>query len=112
MLTQFFGEIWRRGLVVVATSNRRPSELYEGGTNRGYFLPFVDALEKFCVVHRLGGGGGGGDFDAAPDDGNNTKNGVEEEEEGEGEEESRDYRRIRSGVDDPGGTKSAAITSI
>ena len=101
MLTQFFGEIWRRGVVVVATSNRRPSELYEGGTNRGYFLPFVDALEKYCVVHRLGGGGGGGDFDAAPDDGNSTKNGVEEEE----EEESRDYRRIRSGVDDPGRDK-------
>ena len=101
ILSQFFGKLWRRGVVVMATSNCRPRELYEGGLNRGYFLPFVDALEKYCVVHRLGGGGGGGDFDAAPDDGNNTKNGVEEEE----EEESRDYRRIRSGVDDPGRDK-------
>ena len=95
ILTQFFGEIWRRGVVVVATSNRHPSKLYEGGVNRGYFLPFVDMLEKYCVVHHLGGGG---DFDASSDDGNNTKNGVEEE-------ESRDYRRIRSGVDDPGRDK-------
>jgi protein AFG1 len=31
ILTQFFGEIWRRGVVVVTTSNSHPSKLYEGG---------------------------------------------------------------------------------
>ena len=32
ILTQFFGEIWRRGVVVVVTtSNSHPSKLYEGG---------------------------------------------------------------------------------
>ena len=31
ILSQFFGELWRRGVVVVATSNRHPMELYEGG---------------------------------------------------------------------------------
>ena len=46
MLSQFFGELWRQGVVVVATSNRPPWNLYEGGLNCGYFLPFV--------VHHLG----------------------------------------------------------
>ena len=46
MLSQFFGELWRQGVVVVATSNRPPRNLYEGRLNRGYFLPFV--------VHHLG----------------------------------------------------------
>ena len=86
ILAQFFGEAWRRGVVVVATSNRHPRKLYEGGLNRGYFLPFIDMLEKYCVVHHLGD-------DGAPD--GNTKNG----------EEMRDYRRIRSGVDAPGRDK-------
>jgi protein AFG1 len=79
ILTQFFGELWRRGVVVVATSNRHPQKLYEGGLNRGYFLPFIDMLQKYCVVHHLG-----------DDDGPTNVNG------------EKDYRRIRSGVDEPG----------
>ncbi len=31
ILTRFFGEIWRRGVVVATTSNGHPSKLYEGG---------------------------------------------------------------------------------
>lgn len=77
ILTQFFNELWKRGVVVVATSNRHPETLYEGGLNRGYFLPFIDLLQKYCVVHRLG-------------------------EASDKEEEAKDYRRIRSGVDIPG----------
>ena len=30
------------------SSNRRPSELYEGGINRFLFLPFVDLLRERC----------------------------------------------------------------
>ncbi|KAL3779095.1 hypothetical protein ACHAW5_002341 [Stephanodiscus triporus] len=78
ILAQFFGELWRRGVVVVATSNRHPQKLYEGGLNRGYFLPFIDMLQKYCVVHHLG------------DDGPTNANG------------GKDYRRIRSGVDEQG----------
>ncbi|KAL7528574.1 hypothetical protein ACHAWF_002612 [Thalassiosira exigua] len=86
ILSQFFGELWRRGVVVVATSNRPPRDLYEGGLNRGYFLPFLDLLEKYCVVHRLG----------------------DDRREGRGDEPgggATDYRRIRLGVDAHGSDK-------
>eukprot|EP00978_Attheya_sp_CCMP212_P027456 scaffold91942_cov52-Attheya_sp.AAC.1 len=41
------------GTVMVATSNRPPSSLYEGGINRSYFLPFIDLLQKQCIVHKI-----------------------------------------------------------
>lgn len=53
ILTQLFGEMWARGVVVVATSNRPPGDLYEGGINRGYFLAFIDMLRRHCIVHEF-----------------------------------------------------------
>ena len=53
MLSQLFSVLFNRGTVVVATSNRHPSTLYEGGLNRGYFLPFIDILCKHCIVHNM-----------------------------------------------------------
>ena len=77
ILSQLFGELWRRGVVIVATSNRRPQDLYEGGLNRSYFLPFIDLLEKYCSVVRLG-----------------THHNIDEA------KKVIDYRRIKSGIDD------------
>ena len=53
ILSQLFSILFNRGTVVVATSNRHPSTLYEGGLNRGYFLPFIDILCRHCIVHDI-----------------------------------------------------------
>jgi len=47
-------ELCRRGVAVVATSNRAPVELYAGGLNRHVHLPpLVEALHSHCCLHRI-----------------------------------------------------------
>lgn len=45
ILRTIFAELLARGVMVCATSNRAPRDLYARGLNRGLFLPFVDLLE-------------------------------------------------------------------
>lgn len=49
IMTKLFNELWKQGTILIATSNRPSNDLYQGGINRSYFLPFIDALNHNCL---------------------------------------------------------------
>ncbi|MEO8669243.1 MAG: cell division protein ZapE [Bauldia sp.] len=53
ILSRLFAQLFERGLVLVATSNSAPDDLYPGGLNRGLFLPFIAILKRHVDIVEL-----------------------------------------------------------
>lgn len=55
VLTRLFKELFAQGVIVVATSNRPPEDLYKNGLNRQRFLPFIAQIRERLDIIPLDG---------------------------------------------------------
>ncbi|MAS12593.1 MAG: cell division protein ZapE [Nitratireductor sp.] len=53
ILSRLFSALFEKGVVLVATSNVAPDDLYRDGLNRGLFLPFIGILKENTRILEL-----------------------------------------------------------
>ena len=56
ILAGMFEALFAEGVILVATSNIQPSDLYKNGLQRARFLPAIALIESHCEIYNLDGG--------------------------------------------------------
>jgi cell division protein ZapE len=54
VLSRLFSAFFERGVVLVATSNAAPDDLYRDGLNRQLFMPFIEMLKQNAEIIAVG----------------------------------------------------------
>ena len=55
ILAELLDALFHEGLILFATSNSRPANLYENGLQRSRFVPAIELIKAHTVVHEIGG---------------------------------------------------------
>ncbi len=56
ILGTLFQALFQRGIILVATSNIPPNELYRNGLQRARFIPAIELIEKHCHIINVDSG--------------------------------------------------------